>query len=135
MLSILLVVIGLTRAHLHKFIRPGCSATLGQTVAHGSDALPDGGCPPPCDSWSRERRVIAKADWTSGKANPRFVVTSLPVGTELAAATCGTLRLRLLTIGALVTRSVRRVKVALASACPTQVIFAIAAHRLKRAAA
>src|ERR1700749_3796094 len=28
-------------------------------------------------SWSRERRVIAKAEWTEGKANPRFVVTSL----------------------------------------------------------
>jgi hypothetical protein len=29
------------------------------------------------DSWSRERRVIAKAEWTAGAANPRFVVTSL----------------------------------------------------------
>ena len=29
------------------------------------------------DSWSRERRVIAKAEWTGGAANPRFVVTSL----------------------------------------------------------
>jgi hypothetical protein len=28
-------------------------------------------------SWSRERRVVAKAEWTAGKANPRFVVTSL----------------------------------------------------------
>ena len=28
-------------------------------------------------SWSRERRVVAKAEWTEGKANPRFVVTSL----------------------------------------------------------
>jgi hypothetical protein len=153
------------------------------------------------DSWSRSRRVVAKAEWTSGKANPRFIVSSLPVeasearifyegvycqrgdmenrikecqmdlfadrtpainmrsnqlrlwfaslayvlmcalrriglaGTELAAATCGTIRLRLLKIGALVTQSVRRVKVALASACPTQAIFAIAAHRLRRAAA
>ena len=26
------------------------------------------------DSWSRERRVIAKAEWTHGEANPRFVV-------------------------------------------------------------
>src|ERR1700730_12425173 len=25
------------------------------------------------DSWSRERRVIAKAEWTQGEANPRFV--------------------------------------------------------------
>ena len=28
-------------------------------------------------SWSRERRVIGKAEWTKDKANPRFVVTSL----------------------------------------------------------
>src|SRR5437763_2798640 len=28
-------------------------------------------------SWSRERRVVAKAEFTSGEANPRFVVTSL----------------------------------------------------------
>jgi hypothetical protein len=29
------------------------------------------------DSWSRSRRVIAKAEWTGGAANPRFVVASL----------------------------------------------------------
>src|ERR1700761_6378574 len=29
------------------------------------------------DSWSRDRRVIGKAEWTGGEANPRFVVTSL----------------------------------------------------------
>jgi hypothetical protein len=29
------------------------------------------------DSWSRSRRVIGKAEWTGGAANPRFVVTSL----------------------------------------------------------
>ena len=29
-------------------------------------------------SWSRERRVIGKAEQLPGKANPRFVVTSLP---------------------------------------------------------
>jgi Transposase DDE domain group 1 len=28
-------------------------------------------------SWSRDRRVVAKAEWTGGAANPRFVVTSL----------------------------------------------------------
>jgi hypothetical protein len=30
------------------------------------------------DSWSRERRVVGKAEQLPGKANPRFVVTSLP---------------------------------------------------------
>jgi len=29
------------------------------------------------DSWSRRRRVVAKAEWTQGEANPRFIVTSL----------------------------------------------------------
>ena len=29
------------------------------------------------DSWSRDRRVIGKAEVTGGEANPRFVVTSL----------------------------------------------------------
>jgi len=29
------------------------------------------------DSWSRRRRVIGKAEWTEGEANPRFIVTSL----------------------------------------------------------
>ena len=36
----------------------------------------------------------------------------------LAAATCGTIRLKLLKVGALVRISARRVKVAMASACP-----------------
>jgi DDE family transposase len=29
------------------------------------------------DSWSRSRRVVGKAEWTGGEANPRFVITSL----------------------------------------------------------
>jgi hypothetical protein len=32
------------------------------------------------DSWSRRRRVIGKAEWTGGEANPRFLVTSLEAG-------------------------------------------------------
>ena len=38
--------------------------------------------------------------------------------TPFAKATCGTIRLKLLKIGALVRVSVRRIKVAMASACP-----------------
>jgi hypothetical protein len=135
------------------------------------------------DSWTRERRVIAKAEQTGDKSNPRFVVTTLPgdarqlyevvycargemenrikecqldlfadrtsaatmranqlrlwfaamayvlvdslrrIGlakTDLARATCCTIRLRLLKIGALVRISVRRVKVAMSSAWPYQ---------------
>ena len=49
-------------------------------------------------------------------------------GTELARATAGTIRLKLLKIGAVVTVSVRRVKVALSSAYPYQEMFQ-AAHR------
>jgi hypothetical protein len=148
------------------------------------------------DSWSRRRRVIAKAEWTQGQANPRFVVTSLKADawgaralyedlycargdmenrikecqldlyadrtsahtmranqlrlwfasmayvlmcalrriglahTELANATCGTIRLKLLKIGALVRVSVRRVKIAMASAHPCQHVFALAHARL-----
>ena len=152
-------------------------------------------------SWSRERRVVAKAEWTQGEANPRFVVTSLGrdaagarrlyeklycargdmenrikecqldlfadrtsaatmranqlrlwfaamayvllcalrrIGlahTQFAQATCGTIRLRLLKIGALVRISVRRIKLAMTSACPWQHEFALVHARLCRAAA
>jgi hypothetical protein len=145
-------------------------------------------------SWSRKRRVIAKAEWTQGEANPRFIVTSLTAAdgdgrslyeqvycargemenrikecqmdlfadrtsawsmranqlrlwfasmayvlvaslrriglqaTDLADATCGTIRRKLFKIGALVTISVRRIKLAMASGCPYQAVFATA-HR------
>jgi hypothetical protein len=147
------------------------------------------------DSWSCERRVIGKAEWTGDKANPRFIVTSLTkkegngqylyeaiycargemenrikecqldlfadrtsantmranqlrlwfasmayvllcalrrIGlahTQFAQATCATIRLKLLKIGALVRVSVRRIKFAMASACPWQHEF-VHAHRL-----
>jgi Transposase DDE domain group 1 len=56
-------------------------------------------------------------------------------GTELAQATAGTIRLKLLKLGALVTISVRRIKVAIASACPLKGVFANAHRRLCTAAA
>ena len=153
------------------------------------------------DSWSRARRVVGKAEWTGGKANPRFIVTSLKAAeaavrhlyetiycargkmenrikecqldlfadrtsagtmranqlrlwfasaayvlicalrriglahTQFAAATCGTIRLKLLKIGALVRISVRRITVAMASACPWQHEFALAHAMLRNAAA
>jgi len=153
------------------------------------------------DSWSRQRRVVGKAEVTGGEANPRFIVTSLKsreVGdqylyekvycargemenrikecqldlfadrtstatmranqlrlwlasmayvllcavrriglahTQFAQATCGTIRLKLLKLGALVRVSVRRVKVAMASACPYQNEFALACARLRNAVA
>lgn len=45
-------------------------------------------------------------------------------GTELANATVGTIRLKPLKIGALVKVSVRRVRIAMASGCPYQEVFA-----------
>ena len=153
------------------------------------------------DGWSRRRRVVGKAEWTRGEANPRFVVTSLKprecdartlyeriycargdmenrvkecqldlfasrasaatmranqlrlwfaamayvllcalrrIGlahTQFAEATCGTLRLALLKIGAQVRRSVRRIRVAMASAHPYQDEFALAHARLSAVAA
>jgi hypothetical protein len=152
------------------------------------------------DSWSRRRRVVAKAEWTKGEANPRFVVTSLKrseagarqlyeniycargdmenrikecqldlyadrtsartmranqlrlwfaamayvlicavrrIGlaeTTFADATCGTIRLKFLKIGALVCISCRRIKIAMASACPTAQDWGRAARRLGEAA-
>ena len=51
-------------------------------------------------------------------------------GTELAQATAGTIRLKLLKLGALVTVSVRRIKIAIASACPFKAVFVNAHRRL-----
>ena len=148
------------------------------------------------DSWSRRRRVVAKAEWTNGEANPRFIVTSLSkaetsarflyekvycargemenrikecqgdlfadrtssatlcanqlrlwlasfayallcavrrIGlahTQFAEATCGTIRLMLLKLAGLVRVSARRIKFALASACPYADEWRLAAARL-----
>ncbi len=51
-------------------------------------------------------------------------------GTELAQATAATIRLKLLKLGALVTVSVRRIKIAIASACPLKAVFVNAHRRL-----
>jgi hypothetical protein len=54
--------------------------------------------------------------------------------TRLAQATAGTIRLKLLKIGAQVRISVRRIKVAMASACPFQTEYHLAYLHLRRAA-
>jgi hypothetical protein len=148
------------------------------------------------NSWSRERRVIAKAEWTRGEANPRFVVTSLKrrecvaralyediycargemenrikecqgdlfsdrtstatmagnqlrlwfasmayvlicalrriglADTQFASASCGTIRLKLLKVGARVLVSVRRIRFAMASAHPWALEWGEAHRRL-----
>lgn len=53
--------------------------------------------------------------------------------THMANATCGTIRLRLLKIGALVKTSVRRIKIAMASGYPHQDIYAAVHARLTKA--
>ena len=52
-------------------------------------------------------------------------------GTRLAQATCSSIRLKLLKLGARVTVSVRRIKIAIASTCPHQAEFALAHARLR----
>ena len=51
-------------------------------------------------------------------------------GTKLARAQCHTLRLRLLRIGAVVTRNTRTIAVRLSSACPDQGVFRLLVQRL-----
>jgi len=151
-------------------------------------------------SWGRPRRVVAKAEQTGDKANPRFIVTSLSIdewaarelyeqlycargecenrikeaqldlfadrlsaatfranqlrlwlasaayvlmhalrrvglaGTALARACANTIRLKLLKIGAVVTVSVRRVKLAMSEASTNQREFITAFHNLGAAA-
>ena len=159
------------------------------------------------DSWSCERRVIAKAEYLpgkeigEGKTNFRFIVTARKriafegqeiyeqvycargemenrikecqldlfadrtstatlksnqlrlwfaslayvlvnalrrlalAGTNLARATVGTIRLKLMKIGALVIKSVRRIKVAMACGCPYATEFEAARKRLRTRAA
>lgn len=52
-------------------------------------------------------------------------------GSEMARAQAGTIRLRLLKIGAVVIRNTRRVTLHLSSACPDKAIFVMVAARLK----
>jgi hypothetical protein len=160
-------------------------------------------------SWSRARRVIAKAEFTAQGPNPRFVVTNLPAegfvqdgnperftparlyeqfycprgqmenvlkqqlldlkanrlsthhlgsnqlrlwlcalaylllervrtlgcaGTELAVATVGSVRVKLLKVAAAVRVSIRRVYVQLSSAYPLQSLFTLCHRRLMRLA-
>jgi len=142
------------------------------------------------DSWSRARRVVAKAEHLAKGANPRFVVTSLPgeragartlyedlycargdmenrikeqqldlfadrtstqlmranqirlyfssfayvllcalrrlglQGTKLARAQCGSIRVKLLKIGARIRVSVRRIRIAFSQSYPGADLFA-----------
>lgn len=54
-------------------------------------------------------------------------------GTELARAQVGTIRLRLLKVGAVVTRNTRRIRLLLSSAYPWQALLAQVCARLSSA--
>ncbi len=147
-------------------------------------------------TWSKKRRVVAKAEYLDGKSNPRFIVTSLDSeswekqklyeelycargdmenrikeqfvlfadrvsastmranqlriylsvmaytlmnglrrlglqATPMATAQVGTIRLRLLKIGALIQVTVRKVWVRLASSYPYQALFAKVLQQLR----
>jgi hypothetical protein len=75
-----------------------------------------------CEGETVNRRSAAGA--------PHRALTIALRHTQFAEATCGTIRLKLFKIGALVRVSVRRIKIAMASACPYQNEFALAHLRL-----
>ena len=147
------------------------------------------------DSWSRYRRVVAKAEYMEKGANQRFVLTNIALqpqrlydeiyvlrgetenrikelkleikadrlschrflanqfrlslytfaycllwllrenlqGTELANAQVGTLRVKLLKIGARIRETSRRVWIHMASGYPYQALFSLALDRIKAA--
>jgi hypothetical protein len=86
---------------------------------------------PAKSKWPSLRPATSDPPPSPSTTRPAFAL----VHTQFAQATCGTIRLKLLKIGALVKVSVRRIKVALASSCPSQHDFARAYQALCRAAA
>ena len=77
--------------------------------------------------WTNQYRVLLAAlAYTLLETMRRTVLR----GTDLARAQCHTLRLRLLKIGAVVTRNTRTVAVRLSSACPDQGVFRLLVQRL-----
>lgn len=52
-------------------------------------------------------------------------------GTELAQATCGTIRLKLIRIGAIVLKNTRRIRLHLSSSYPHQELFGLVVRRLE----
>lgn len=81
-----------------------------------------------CHAWwpNQFRLLLSSLAYTLMEAIRRLGLE----GTELARAQCGTIRLKLLKIGAVVTRNTRRVCVMLSSAYPYQGLFVHVAARL-----
>jgi len=82
-----------------------------------------------CHGWwpNQLRLLLASLAYTLLASIRRLALK----GTDLARATCATIRLRLLKIGAVIIRNTRRVRFLMSSACPFQDLFSIAAARLK----
>jgi len=77
--------------------------------------------------WANQWRLLLSAlAYTLMEAIRRLALQ----GTELARAQCGTLRLKLLKIGAVIVRNTRRIRVLLSSAYPYQTLFLHAAAKL-----
>ena len=82
-----------------------------------------------CHGWwaNQFRLLLSSLAYTLIEAIRRVALR----GTELARAQCGTIRLKLLRIGAIVIRNTRRVRLLLSSAHPNQALFFLVAARLK----
>lgn len=81
-----------------------------------------------CHGWwaNQWRLLLSSLAYTVMEALRRLGLA----GTELARAQCGTIRLKLLKIGAVLVRNTRRVRFLLAASCPYQELFAMAVARL-----
>jgi Transposase DDE domain group 1 len=81
-----------------------------------------------CHNWwpNQFRVLLAGFAYTRLIAIRRLALTS----TELARAQLGTIRLKLLKIGAVIWRNTRRIRFCLSSACPDKDLFMAVAQRL-----
>ena len=90
-----------------------------------------------CSPTARRRRPCRPTNCACGSRRWLTCCSASCAGSRSATpvcdATCGTIRLKLLKIGALVRRSVRRIKFAMASGFPWQTEFALAYLYLQRA--
>ena len=82
-----------------------------------------------CHKWwpNQFRLILASLAYTLVDTIRRLALK----GTDMSRARVGTIRLRLLKIGAVVIRNTRRVTLHLSSACPDKVLFHLVAARLK----
>ena len=80
----------------------------------------------PVAPFSRELLLLSSLAYTLLEAIQRLALQ----GTELARAYVGTVRLKLLKIGAVIVRNTRRVRFLLSSACPDQRLFLHVAAQL-----